>query len=655
MKLKTKIIVTFTLVASLSVAAVSFAGYYFAKKQLAQSAQEQMKAALGGYSNSIDGWLSGKKQVMLSTKQIIEATAGNSYMSTNLLAAQKGDDTFLAIYAAYGDGKYFDSTDWVPPADYNPLTRDWYKTASASHAFIYTDPYIDADTKKYVVTMAVPVKNTAGAEVAVLAGDILLTTISDMVKTFQPYEESYAFLLDKNGVIIAHPDENRLSTAIQEDAEFKSVAGEFTGKQEGLMDLPLSNGASLVMYTQIPATRWTLALVVPETVIYKPLGLLQLNFALVALAGILLVTGCSLLFANKLVGFLGKVTATTKIAANGDLTVHIPATGNDEIAEMAASFNQMSDNLGVIIRRVLQTANNIRGSVNDIEHAADATGKIAGQISVTVEELARGATNQAQHLQAGASKVAETAKAVDIIYQNTETVTTAVDNMCQTVYEGYNVVVKQGDLLIQNKKAAESVVSTVALLAERSQRIGQIVEVISNIAGQTNLLALNAAIEAARAGEAGRGFAVVAEEIRKLAEQVSSSSHEITDLIQNIQHEIRQSVQNVSTSTTLIAEQEAATVNTQKYFESIREEIKAVTTEVKNISAETQNIVLKIQDINTSISEIAAVAQQNAASSEQVAASTSEQSTSVTAIVAEIHKLIQESKILRDEVATFKV
>lgn len=382
---------------------------------------------------------------------------------------------------------------------------------------------------------------------------------------------------------------------------------------------------------------------------------LKLHFALIALLGILLVTGCSLLFANKLVGFLGKVTATTKVAANGDLTVHIPSQGNDEIAEMAASFNQMSENLGGIIKRVHHAVDTMRGSVTDIEQAAETTGKIAGQISVTVEELAHGATNQAQHLQAGASQVEETTKAVDTIYQNTEAVTQAVDNMYHTIHDGYQVVVKQGELLIENKKAAESVVTTVALLAERSQRIGQIVEVISSIAEQTNLLALNAAIEAARAGESGRGFAVVAEEIRKLAEQVSSSSQEITDLIQNIQNEVQQSVQNVSTSTTLIAEQEAAAMHTQKYFESIRGEIETVTGEVKNISTETQNIVPKIKGINASISEIAAVAQQNAASSEQVAASASEQSNSVTAIVAEIHKLLQETEILRNEVAAFKV
>lgn len=655
MKLKTKMILIFTLVASISVSAVSLAGYYFAKEQLTRDAEAQMKSALAGYSNSVDGWLSSKMQVMQTTRKIVEATAGNGYLTTNLLAAQKNDDAFLSIYAAYADGKYFDSTDWVPPADYNPVTRDWYQEAMAKHAFIYTKPYVDADTKKYVVTMAVPVKNAAGTEVSILAGDILLTTISDMVKTFHPYDESYAFLLDHTGSIIAHPDDKKLSANIQDEAGFKTIASQLTANQEGFTAFQSDKGSNLLMYIQVPTTKWTLALVVPEAVIYKPLAQLKLQFALVALFGILLVAGCSLLFANKLVGFLEKVTSTTKLAANGDLTVKIPLTGNDEITEMAASFNQMNENLSNIIRRVNHTVDNVRSSVSDIENAAGSTGKIAEQISITVEELAHGATSQAQHLQAGATKAAETTKAVDTIYQHTEKVTKVVSGVYQTIHDGYQAVTKQGELLVENKKAAESVVSTVALLAERSQRIGQIVEVISNIAGQTNLLALNAAIEAARAGEAGRGFAVVAEEIRKLAEQVSSSSHEITDLIQNIQKEVQQSVKDVSTSTGLLNEQERAALTIRNYFEIIREEVERATTEVETISNETQNIVFKVKDINSSIGEIAAVAQQAAASSEEVAASTADQSTSVTLISTEINKLIQETETLRKEVMAFKV
>ena len=655
MKLRTKIIVTFTLIASLLVAAVSFVGYYFAQEQLTRDIQAQMKADITGYSASVDGWLNGKMQVLQGTRTIIEAMTSSGYMSSRLLWTHKGNDGYTSIYASFSDGKYFDSIDWVPPADYDPHKRDWYKEAMSKQNLIYTDPYVDADTKKYVVTMAVPIKNASGVEIGVVGGDILLTTISDMVKTFKPYEGSYVFLLDKSGSIIAHPDDQKLSTNIRAEAEFKDIADKFTSETEGFMLLPLNKESCLIMYKQIPATNWVLTLVIPEAVIYQSLAPLKLRFALIALFGIILVAGCALFFANKLVGFLHKFTVMTKTAANGDLTVKVPVQGNDEITELAASFNQMSQNLGDIIKRVTYTVDNVRSSVNDIEHAAETNGKVAEQIGVTIEELARGAAGQAQQLQLGAAKVAETTNAVDTIYGNTGTVTKMVDHVCQDIQEGYQVIVKQSELLADNKKAVENVVTSIMLLAERSHKIGQIVEVISSIAGQTNLLALNAAIEAARAGEAGRGFAVVAEEIRKLAEQVSASSHEITELIQNIQNEVQQSVKNGSTLTTVLDEQATATGNTRKYFDSISQAIETVTVEVKNISDQTQTIVFKIKDIDGVISELAGVAEQNAAGSEQVASAASEQSTSVKLIATEINKLIKETEVLCAEVLIFKV
>ena len=163
------------------------------------------------------------------------------------------------------------------------------------------------------------------------------------------------------------------------------------------------------------------------------------------------------------------------------------------------------------------------------------------------------------------------------------------------------------------------------ILGHKSRQIGQIVEVITNIARQTNLLALNAAIEAARAGEQGRGFAVVADEVRKLAEQSQTAAKEIAKIIGDIQCEITQAVQAMDKSGKEVKEGVRVVVASKVAFEVIYSDVKNMRQKVENIVVlvnKQENGSVQVEKAKNSIADSARM---NSNSSQEVAATSEEQ------------------------------
>jgi methyl-accepting chemotaxis protein len=217
----------------------------------------------------------------------------------------------------------------------------------------------------------------------------------------------------------------------------------------------------------------------------------------------------------------------------GDLTKRIPVSARDEIGELATWFNVFLDKL--------------QGMIKSVADAAEQVGGASKEVSNTNRQI----LDNSEKTTAQANSVTS---ATDHVSQNLTTVATGAEEMSVTIKEIAKHATEAAQVSSGATKIAEQTNATVAKLGESSSEISQVIKVITSIAEQTNLLALNATIEAARAGEAGKGFAVVANEVKELAKQTAHATEDISQKITAIQQDTRGAVEAIGSITGVISQ-----------------------------------------------------------------------------------------------------
>jgi methyl-accepting chemotaxis protein len=241
-----------------------------------------------------------------------------------------------------------------------------------------------------------------------------------------------------------------------------------------------------------------------------------------------LILGMAYFVSRKIKQALGRAVRISSCVAEGDLAQRIDVTGKEEIGELLAAMKRMSENL--------------RQLISQIGGASDSLGSASHQLSAASEEMSRTLAEQAGRTSQIASSTEEMSQTVVHIARNTSDIAKSAKQTAETAKNGGAVVartVSEVQAIAEIVRRSQEMISS---LGERSNQIGDIVTVISDIADQTNLLALNAAIEAARAGEQGRGFAVVAYEVRKLAERTAQATSQIDAMIRSVREEIGKTI-----------------------------------------------------------------------------------------------------------------
>ncbi|MBX3006668.1 MAG: methyl-accepting chemotaxis protein [Melioribacteraceae bacterium] len=291
--------------------------------------------------------------------------------------------------------------------------------------------------------------------------------------------------------------------------------------------------------------------------------------------------------------------------ANGDLTVRVKGAYNGDLKLITDSINQVGESLCDAL-----------GQVNE---AVSATASAANQISSSSEEMAAGAQEQSAQTSEVVAAIEEMTRTIMDNTKNASFAAETAKGAGDKARQGGNVVYETIDGMKRISHVVTSSAQTVAALGKSSDKIGEIVQVIDDIADQTNLLALNAAIEAARAGEQGRGFAVVADEVRKLAERTTKATKEIANMIKTIQKETLEAVKSMNQGTEEVEKGTALANKAGDVLKEIIEGAQKVTDVAVQVAAASEEQSNSSEQISRNVEGISNVTRETSTGINQIA------------------------------------
>ena len=324
---------------------------------------------------------------------------------------------------------------------------------------------------------------------------------------------------------------------------------------------------------------------------------------------------------------IGRVRQMLEQVLAKDLTASVEVAGTDEIGRMGEALNG--------------TVKSIREIIESVAHGADTLSSATTEISARSVQSAGNARAESGKINQIAAAAQEMTATIGEISHNSANAASASRESAQTAEHG-GVVMQNAAATMEKIAAATYTVSErMTSLADRSQEIGKVVNVIQEISEQTNLLALNAAIEAARAGEHGRGFAVVAGEVRRLAERTKSATEEIAATIRSIQDETRQTLDVMADSRTAVESGMEETANARQSLEATIQASKRVEQQIDLIATAATEQTSAAGEISESAGQISQLAIENTQAAEEAV----EALKNLTSLAAELDGLIRQFKL----------
>ncbi|WP_321879381.1 methyl-accepting chemotaxis protein [Paraburkholderia bannensis] len=570
--IRARIVALCVVIVVAALAANTALDYFVANSHNKDSIDATLTAVENSHAEGIGDWVATHAQMIESLQDAV--LQPDPVPMLKQIATAGG---FTNVYVGYADktAKFSDATG-IPP-DYDPTGRPWYKQAVAAGKGVVTPPYVDVGTGKLVVAFATPVIRD-GQVKGVISGDVAMDSVIANVRSIHPTPASFGMLVDSTGAIVAHDDAKLTLKPVTDVAP--SLSGEklatlFAATRPMPVDV---NGDIKLMRAQaIAGTDWRVIVAFDRADALAGMRSLLMvsliTLVVIAVVAALVVGAATSVSFKRLSSVRDAMDAIS--AGEGDLTQRLPVTGNDEVAQIARSFNGFMDKLRDVMRHIRDASQSVRTASDEI-----AAGNI--DLSGRTESAAASLEETAASMEEITATVAQSANAAQ---------------QADITANSASTVASRGGAVIND------VVDTMGAIEKASVKIADIIGVIDGIAFQTNILALNAAVEAARAGEQGRGFAVVAGEVRSLAQRSAQAAREIKGLIES-------TVASVNSGSQLVR-------RAGETMDEIVANVSNVTTIISEVTNAAGEQTRGIQEVNRAVSQLDEMVQQNAALVEQ--------------------------------------
>jgi class 3 adenylate cyclase len=351
-KLRNRMLLRVLLTATAVMLVLAFSIFYFTRSLLVTEIKNKSRNKVELAAASIDGWLREKSR-MLSILAHHESRkpTGSAFKKSYFQEICKRFGGVESVYMAFErDGTFLTGSDWVPPEGYDPRKRPWYRKAKEAGEVSFSAPYLDPYTSKVVVTIATPVSRD-GSLVGVMAMDVFIDDIVSKVESLKIGRSSHAYLVDGDGLFVAHPDRKRMLKANIEDTEDERFFHEFNRRNGGgraarlFENAAIYEGDDYVTVSRVPETGWLLFFHLPYSEVNSPLKKLIAIFVAGIGASLILLTVTTTYISHRIASPILQLARGAKRIAKGSYDQRLPVLSRDEIGFLTQSFNTMAEGL----------------------------------------------------------------------------------------------------------------------------------------------------------------------------------------------------------------------------------------------------------------------------------------------------------------------